>query len=205
LTQANLRLAREGRPPMFEEVKPNFWSLAEATGNSLAESYRSLDQWQDEHRDALEDSVQAIVEGLDDAAIGTLTTLLLDRLGYTEMQRHESSGSLGTISALAHRGLTSVRLAIRLCGANHGVNRDTITELRGSLHRFRASEGAIIALGSIDDAAREEIEVPNVAPISLLNARDFARHLIRKGVGLRTFAVEVSCMDDAFFRELKKR
>lgn len=204
LEYANARLARQGRPPLFDETKPNFWSLATASGDSLSRSYSKLEQWQSAHHNSLEGSLLQHLGELDDAGLGTLVTLLLDRFGYTEMQRHDDVGVV-TIEARAPRGLTDVRVAIRIFGGDDEVNRDSVSQLRGSLHHYTASEGVIICVGDVSTDARDEAKAPNVAPVAVIDAEDLVRQMVRRGIGLRSFNVEVACIDDGFFRELHKR
>lgn len=202
LEAENARRARQGRPPVFEEVKPNFWALAAASGSSLARSYAALERWQVTHRAALAATLAERLATLDDAALGSLITLLLDRLGYTELKADQASPV--TVAARSPSGLTSTRVAARLFTAADRVGRAQVAALRGSLHQYRAAAGVVFALGPVDGGAREEVDVPNVAPISLLDARMIAEMLVDAGVGVARFSVDVSCLDDALFRELKK-
>ena len=138
---------------------------------------------------------------LDADAFGTVVTLLLDRMGYRELTAHDSPAT--TISANSPGGLTSTKVAIRTFGPSTTISRDIVASLRGSLHQFGASEGIVLGLGPVDGAARAESQVPNVAPITILGPGDLAEHLIRQGVGVGKFSVDVSCFDDVFFRELR--
>ena len=110
-----------------------------------------------------------------------------------------------TIEARAPRGLTDVRVAIRIYGSDERVDRDTVSQLRGSLHHYAASEGIIIGVGDVEQDARDEAAAPNVAPLSVIDGEELVRQMVRRGVGLRSFKVEVACIDDGFFRELHKR
>ncbi|MCB9507589.1 MAG: winged helix-turn-helix domain-containing protein [Myxococcales bacterium] len=201
LSEANARRARDGRPPVFEETKPNFWSLAAASGSSLARSYAALDQWQARHRAALVDTLVERLTSAPEAALGTVVTLLLDRTGHTDITAH--SGAQLTLSARSPRGLTTATVAIRVFPTGRAVSAESVAAFRGSLHAFQATEGVILAFGAVEDSAQTESAVPNLAPISILDVREVANRLIGAGVGVARFSVDVSCLDDAFLRDVR--
>ncbi len=203
LTQANQRRADAGRPPLFEETKPNFWALAAATGTSLAASYDALDTWQDAHRNALSGVLTATIGKLDGDAIGTIATLLLDRMGYTSLERHEPVGAeLCTLSACSPRSLACNRVAIRVHPADKTAQGDDVQSLRDGLQSLGAAQGVVMAFGKVDDGARDAAGATDGVPITLLDLNEIVEHLIANGVGVDRFSVDVSCVDDAFFREL---
>ncbi len=202
LLEANSRRAREGRPPVFDETKPNFWTLATASDSSLARSYDALEKWQGSHRSALAETVAGKVAALDDEGLGTLVTLLLDRMGYTDIERHNVSPT--TVSARSPLALTRTRVAIRVYNHKQRVGKDEVAALRGSLHQFNAAAGIVFSFGRVLNNASEETDVPNVAPITVIDAAETVQHLMRAGVGINRFSVDVSCLDDALFRELRK-
>jgi restriction endonuclease Mrr len=201
LVQTNTGRASDGRPPVFEETKPNFWTLATASGSSLAQSYEALEKWQASHRNALASTIVGRLQKMDSNALGTVVTLLLDRLGYQGLVRGEDGTTIG---ATAPRGLTRTTVAVRTFDSNAAVDGDQVAALRGSLHQFSAAEGVIIAFGDVTDAARAQVAVANVAPVTILDAADVAGHMIASGVGVARFSVDVSCLDEAVFREFRK-
>jgi hypothetical protein len=46
--------------------------------------------------------------------------------------------------------------------------------------------------------------VPNLAPITLIGASELADHLVTNGVGVNSFSVDVSCLDEGLFRDLDR-
>ena len=201
LGEANARRAAEGRPPVFEETKPNFWTLAAASGSSLAKSYAALEQWQARHRAALIETLLQKLDGASAASLGTVVTLLLDRTGHAAIRSYP--GDSLTLSARSPRGLTEVVVAVRVFAAGRRVDRDSVAAFRGGLHNYGAAEGVILAFGAVEPSAPDETNVPNVAPISILDRRQIAERLVASGVGIARFSVDVSCIDDAFMRELR--
>lgn len=201
LVETNTNRASDGRPPVFEETKPNFWTLATASGSSLAQSYAALERWQASHRNALASTIVGRLKTMDADALGTVVTLLLDRLGYQGLVRGEDGTTIG---ANGPRGLTRATVALRIFDAKTALDGEQVAALRGSLHQFSAAEGVVIAFGDVTDAAKAEVAVANVAPVTILDADDVARHMIAAGIGVARFSVDVSCLDEAVFREFRK-
>jgi hypothetical protein len=204
IEQANAARRADGRPPLFEETRANQWTLATASDTDLARSYRSLDHWQTNHRKALGRTLLERVRSLDTDDLGTVVTLLLDRMGYRDLAAHKPIvDEIATVAATAPRGLTTVRLAVRLLRADRQARREDVIAMRGSLHIYEAYEGAIIALGGVSDDAKREAVVANLAPVTLIGPDELISHLIENGVGVSSFAVDVSCIDEALFGDIR--
>jgi hypothetical protein len=201
--QTNLRRSATGRPPLFEEVRPDVWGLASASGSELASSYGELDGWRDRHVEALHQTLRERLLQAQPAALATLLTLLLDRLGYQNLQLHPPlEDEPPTLSGIEPRALTRVRVAVRLLPQHLKATRMHVSELRGSLHHYDATEGVIVALAGVDEAAVREAGVGHLAPVTLLHARGMIDQMLRVGVGVRTFQVAVHCVDEPLFRDL---
>lgn len=203
LERANADLAAGGRPPMFEEIKPNHWSVAQASGTDLAASYTALDEWQATHRKVLGEALMARVATLDDAILGSVITLLLDRMGYRDLTRLDTAGNeIATISASAPRGLTRARVAVRVFNASHTVTGDDVKALRDALEGHGATEGAIVAIGAPANDASTEAERIGAAQVALVGPAELADLLLEQRVGVRTIAVEVGTLDETVLRDM---
>lgn len=204
LEDANQRRSRHGWPPLFVETRPDHWAIAAASGEALADSYAALERWQESHRAVLRDALCQRLQALDGAGLAAVVTLVLERLGHEDILQHERVGrEHTTVSATLRHGLTLSRIAVRLAIPNAAVSREDVMAFRGSLHVYGADDGAIISLAGFEDDARSEAVVPNLASISLLDVRDLAEQLVDCGVGVSAFRVDVSCVDDAFFRDFE--
>lgn len=200
---ANARRTRIGRPPLFEEVRPNQWALAVASGNNLAVSYAALDSWQDRHREALSRTLLDRVNGLNPDQLVSIVGLTLDRLQYRGLTVHEPVGDeLVTISGTAPRALTSARVAVRVARPGSVVTREKVSALRGALHLYQATEAAYVSLSGFEPAAQSEAQVANLAPIELVSAERFIEHMLAASVGVSTFHVDVRYIDESLFRDL---
>jgi len=203
IERANLIQSQLGRPPLFEEVRPDVYALASASASDLARSYAQLDAWQESHRDAVKRTLLNRLTRLDAASLTSLVTLALDRMGYRQQQKHEPVGDeLVNISCVEPRALSSVQIAVRVLLPGRKVTREQVMSMRGSLHNYDAAEGVIIAVGGIEDLALTETRVPNLATITLVDSQTLVDHLLRHSVGVRTFTVDVRCIDEPLFRDL---
>jgi restriction endonuclease Mrr len=132
-----------------------------------------------------------------------MITLLLDRMGYRELKKHDPlSDEVVTISGIEPRALTTVNIAVRLLPTGKPATREQVIAMRGSLHHFEASEGAIICLSGFDKEATSEAAVPNLSPVTLIDAQTLTEHMVRCGVGVRNFNVAVACLDEPVFRDV---
>ena len=204
LEEANRRRAATGWPPLFVETKPERWALAEASGQELAASYGALQRWQAQHRALLTKTLAARLHRLDGDAIAAVLTLLLERLGYRDIRQHEPGDrEHSTLSARQAQGLAQSRIAVRIASPTQRLSRSDVQNFRGSLHLYGADDAVVIAVAGVDETASHEAEVPNLATISLYDANDLAQHLIRAGIGVGSFRVDVSCIDETFFRDFE--
>lgn len=204
LEDANERRAQHGWPPIFVEIRPDRWALATASGEILAASYAALEAWQNNHRTVLKNTLVERLESLDGSALASVVTLVLERLGHHDIVRHDRLGrEHATLSATLTHGLTSSRVAIRIAQPGTTVTREDLMALRGSLHTYRADDAALVSISGFDADARTEAVVPNLPSIALIDAGTLASHLTDCGVGVSAFKVDVSCVDEAFFRDFQ--
>ena len=202
LKHANHRQMRNGRPPLFIESRPNTWGIAMASDVRLAKSYLSLDRWQGNHHEVLKNALIKQLDALDANALCTVVTLLIERMNYSEITSYTAIGNeVSTLAGFAPRGLANARVAVRLANPSRKLTREDIMAFRGSLHIFDASEGVVIAVGGIEKEAYKEGIIPNLSQISLMNKNDLAEMMIVSEIGVSRFQVEVSYLDEGFFRE----
>ena len=200
LESANERRTRSGRPPIFTEVAADQWALATATDDDLAASYAALDSWQVKHEELLTRRLRALLETRTNDQLVGIVALVLERFGFVDTERHEAQGQeLATFAATYSSGLTEERVAVRVLRSDARLTRTDVLNFRGSLHLYGASRGVIVAVGGVEQGAREQGTVANLAPIDLLDGDALARRMLRAGVGLVRFTVEATCLDDAFF------
>ncbi len=196
---------KQGNRPIFIQYDRNRWGLTEwGLSEPSVEREQSILSLAEEIR---QDAVETLGDALTDIkpeAIEHLALTLLERLGYQDIKvsKRSSEGDVFFTSDW-RQGLAEVRVCIQVVGDNDlELSDDLVTELRGTLHHYSASEGVIIHLGDIDDDAIEESREEKLAPITLIDRDTFVELLIRHGLGVRTYQAPITMVDTAFIDAL---
>lgn len=200
LQRANARRAHAGQTPLFKENSEGLWLPASAHDEDLADSFAQLESWKARHRALLQRELQRTIAARSDRELLGMIALVLERLGYIDVARHDAEGDeLASFSASRNAGICKERVVVRVFAPDRPITRPDVSAFRGSLHLYGAPRGVIIALGGHDAATREQLDVPNVAPIDVVNDQQLADLMIQTGVGVARVSVETPCLDDGFF------
>lgn len=130
-------------------------------------------------------------------AFEQLTGRLLEAMGYTDVEVTDRAGDKGVdVVGRITLGITEVREVVQVKRQQGNVQRPVLDMLRGSLHRFGAVKGTIIALGGFSKGARDAAFEPGVAPITLIDGEKLLDLLIEHGVGVQTKRIELLELDE---------
>lgn len=196
---ANERRAQAGQPPLFRACPQERWALVDDT-DETAQSYAALQAWKEQHYAQLTRRLERVIAERSDEEILGIVALVMEREGYTNLTLHPAEGNeLATFSARHAHGLSEERVAVRVFGTTVPITRLDIMAFRGNLHQYEAARGIIFTLGGHSLCAREQTQVPNVAPIDLLHDGKLAELMIRTQVGTTSVHIAVPSLDDAFF------
>ncbi len=196
---------KKGNRPLFIQYDRNRWGLTEwgLSQVSIEREQSILSLSEEIRQDAVETLGEALVD-IKPEAVEHLALTLLERLGYRDIKvsKRSSEGDVYFTSDW-RQGLADVRVCIQVMGdADENLSADVVTELRGTLHHYSASEGVIIHLGDIDDDAVEESREEKLAPITLIDRDTFVELLITHGIGVRTYQAPITMVDTAFIDAL---
>lgn len=199
LTRANQRRADKGQPPLFTASTDGRWSLIEEEA-ALTDSLAVLEQWQERHKALLARRLENVLaERTNDQLLGVVA-LVMERLGYEDVELHNAEGDeIATFSATLTHGLSQSRVAVRVFAIDRPITRLDIMAFRGNLHQYNAERGTLFTLGGHSLCAREQVDAPNAAPVTLLQGNDLAELMIRTQVGTTEVKVSVPHLDHAFF------
>ena len=92
-------------------------------------------------------------------------------------------------------GVTSVREVVQAKRHKWTIQRKDLDALRGSLYRFNAVRGTIVATSRFAKGAVEAAFAQGAAPITLIDGDRLIDLLIEHGIGVRTRAIEVLAFD----------
>jgi hypothetical protein len=119
------------------------------------------------------------LQELPQRAIGELILLLLERLGFSELNTVRRPGTHGAelhLSGKSSGPAGEIRAAIVVRRDGREIGRERVTELRGALHHYGpASAGWLITTGQVLSGAREEASAAGAAPVTLVDGLGLAK------------------------------
>jgi len=133
-----------------------------------------------------------LVKGLSPKAVEHLVKKLLEAMGYEDVKVTRYSGDGGVdVEGFCEVGITRVREVVQVKHHNERIQRKDVDALRGSLHRFEAVQGSIVATSEFSKGAVEDANAIWAAPITLIGQKQLINLLVEYGVGVRKRMVEV--------------
>ena len=137
---------------------------------------------------------------MDPYALERLVGDLLDAMGYREVQVTKASNDKGVdVVGTIEVGITEVKEVIQVKRVKANVQRPVLDGLRGSLHRFRAMRGTIIATSGFSPGTVSASQEAGAAPITLIDGSRLVELLIQHRIGVSRESVEIWEIDDSRF------
>ena len=164
------------------DEQQELWSLAKKQEASVRESMREL------------------LLDMDAFAFEHLVKRLLEEMDYQDVEVTSRSNDGGVdVIAQIELGITSVREVVQAKRHKRTIQRKDLDALRGSLYRFNAVRGTIIATSRFSKGTEEVAFAGGAAPITLIDGDKLIDLLIEHGIGVRKRTLEVLTVDpDAF-------
>ena len=135
---------------------------------------------------------------LKPVAFEHLVKRLLEEMDYEDVEVTPRSGDGGVdVVANIELGITSVREVIQAKRHRRPIQRKDLDALRGSLFRFNAVRGTIIATSSFSRGTKEDALAPGAAPITLIDGEKLIDLLIKHRIGVHEHKIR-SIDPDAF-------
>ncbi|MGZ6144048.1 MAG: restriction endonuclease, partial [Myxococcales bacterium] len=106
--------------------------------------------------------------------------------------------------ARQRRGVSDLRVAVKLVRGAREIGRPDVQELRKDLAHYSAQMGLVLAPGEAGRDARSEASAAGQAPVALYCGEALPEEMIALRVGVTVQTVEVPDMDEAFFAGLSK-
>ena len=164
------------------DEQQELWSLAKKQEASVRESMREL------------------LLDMDAFAFEHLLKRLLEEMEYHDVNVTSRSNDGGVdVIAQIELGITSVREVVQAKRHKRTIQRKDLDALRGSLYRFNAVRGTIVATSRFSKGTEEVAFAAGAAPITLIDGDKLIDLLIEHGIGVRKRTLEVLTVDpDAF-------
>ena len=168
------------------DEQQELWTLAKKQEASVRESMREL------------------LLDMDSFAFEHLVKRLLEEMDYQNVEVTTRSGDGGVdVIAEIELGITSVREVVQAKRHKRTIQRKDLDALRGSLYRFNAVRGTIIATSRFSKGTAEAAFAGGAAPITLIDGDKLIDLLIEHGIGVRKRTLEVLAVDADVFAELE--
>ena len=184
----NTRALARGQRPRFR-ISSNRIGLTEwQLDGELARLERDLLQTAERYREVLRRTFARSLQDLSHRGLGELLTLVLERIGFSELTQVRRPGLHGAelhLSGKARGPSGDVRTAVVIRRDGREVGRERVTELRGALHHYGpALAGLIMTTGQVLSGAREEAAAPGASPVSVIDGLGLAKLCEEHEIGL---------------------
>src|SRR5437016_2510609 len=157
-----------------------------------------------EVRRAVVRALRRRVAELDTGAFENLCAALLEKMGMRDVRVAKRSKEGPLYLARQRRGVSDLRVAVKLVRGGREIARADVQELRKDLAHYSAQMGLVLAPGEAGRDARGEASAAGQAPVALYAGEALPEEMIACRVGVTLQSVEVPDVDEAFFAGLSR-
>jgi ribonuclease E len=214
LLEDNRRRTEAGRKPAFivdgdrvtlVEFPPATALLEEARAPHVGARPMGAAQLGAEVRRAVVRALRRRVAELDTGAFENLCAALLEKMGMRDVRVAKRSKEGPLYLARQRRGVSDLRVAVKLVRGGREIGRADVQELRKDLAHYSAQMGLVLAPGEAGRDARGEASAAAQAPVALYVGEALPEEMIACRVGVTVQSVEVPDLDEAFFAGLSRQ
>lgn len=203
----NARRLASGLRPRFKLTDRRVALSDWYADNEMLRLEREIQQSAERYREHVRRVVLRRLQELPQRSVGELILLLLERIGYSDMQLVKRPGAHGAELHLAAKltlphGEYRTALVIRRDGRE--IGRERVTELRGALHHYGTAQmGCLITTGQALSGARDEAAAPNATPVNLIDGLALVRLCEQEGIGVVRTTISLASPDVDLFDALR--
>jgi len=139
------------------------------------------------------------VADLETAGFEQLCAHLLEKMGMRDVRVAKRSKEGPLYLARQRRGVSDLRVAVKLTRGSREIGRADVQELRKDLAHYSAQMGLVLAPGEAGRDARAEASAAGQPPVALYAGDALAEELVALRVGVTVQVVELADVDEAFF------
>src|SRR5438105_1595785 len=209
LLEDNRRRTEAGRKPAFivdgervtlvEFPAPSAMPEEARTSHTGLGRPMSAAQLVAEGRRAVVRALRRRVADLETSGFEQLCAHLLEKMGMRDVRVAKRSKEGPLYLARERRGVSDLRVAVKLVRGTREIGRADVQELRKDLAHYSAQMGLVLAPGQAGRDARSEASAAGEAPVALYAGDALPEEMIAVRVGVTVQAVEVPDVDEAFF------
>jgi len=214
LLEDNRRRTEAGRKPAFivdgERVTLVEFPAPSAMPEEARTSHTSLGrpmsaaQLVAEGRRAVVRALRRRVADLETGGFEQLCSHLLEKMGMRDVRVAKRSKEGPLYLARQRRGVSDLRVAVKLTRGSREIGRVDVQELRKDLAHYSAQMGLVLAPGEAGRDARAEASAAGQPPVALYAGDALAEELVAQRVGVSVQVVELADVDEAFFAAAAK-
>jgi hypothetical protein len=205
LTGDNLAREQQGYRPRFVERRAGWTLWEKELSSEMLAAERTVAEARQKLMRFAEKQVLRKLRTLSPMAFGKAMILYLQACGYEGIRPVDKGGKdelhLTVSDSRAGRRFRTA-VVLRRGGPEDVLSERAVIELRGALHHYDAASILYITTGTVSDAAKNEACVPNLPPISLVDAESLAHDMVRLGLGVDQRLVPLPSFDESFFGAL---
>lgn len=214
LLEDNRRRTEAGRKPAFivdgervtlVEFPPAAALPEEARAPHLGARPMGATQLGAEVRRAVIRALRRRVSELETGLFENLCAALLEKMGMRDVRVAKRSKEGPLYLARQRRGVSDLRVAVKLVRGSREIGRNDVQELRKDLAHYSAQMGLVLAPGEAGRDARSEASAAGQAPVALYAGEALPEEMIACRVGVTVQTVEVPDVDEAFFAGLLRQ
>jgi ribonuclease E len=214
LLEDNRRRTEAGRKPVFivdgERVTLVEFPAPSAMPEEARTSHTGLGrpmsgtQLLAEGRRAVVRALRRRVADLETSGFEQLCAQLLEKMGMRDVRVAKRSKEGPLYLARQRRGVSDLRVAVKLTRGAREIGRADVQELRKDLAHYSAQMGLVLAAGEAGRDARAEASAAGQPPVALYAGDALAEELVSLRVGVCVQVVELADVDEAFFASVAK-
>jgi hypothetical protein len=144
------------------------------------------------------------VADLETSGFEQLCAQLLEKMGMRDVRVAKRSKEGPLYLARQRRGVSDLRVAVKLTRGAREIGRADVQELRKDLAHYSAQMGLVLAAGEAGRDARAEASAAGQPPVALYAGDALAEELVSLRVGVSVQVVELADVDEAFFASVAK-
>jgi hypothetical protein len=152
-----------------------------------------------EGRRAVVRALRRRVADLETSGFEQLCSHLLEKMGMRDVRVAKRSKEGPLYLARQRRGVSDLRVAVKLTRGSREIGRADVQELRKDLAHYSAQMGLMLAPGEAGRDARAEASAAGQPPVALYVGDALAEELVALRVGVSVQVVELADVDEAFF------
>jgi len=214
LLEDNRRRTEAGRKPVFivdgervtlvEFPAPSAMPEEARTAHTGLGRPMSAAQLLAEGRRAVVRALRRRVADLETSGFEQLCAQLLEKMGMRDVRVAKRSKEGPLYLARQRRGVSDLRVAVKLTRGAREIGRADVQELRKDLAHYSAQMGLVLAAGEAGRDARAEASAAGQPPVALYAGDALAEELVSLRVGVCVQVVELADVDEAFFASVAK-